>query len=331
MGIAAVSSSTIVAPVVSRLGSAPELAETARPEPAQGQGLVRTSAATISPLDVFMASGRFPFPMAAPYVPGGEGCGVVVESMRLAPGTRVRFQPPFPPMQGALGPLCAVQEEDLIPVPDGAADDIVACLGYTCWPGWFALTYHAQLREGEAVLVLGATGPVGQCTVQLARQLRAGRIVGAGRDVAALERLRALGADAVVRISDQSPEELAQQYMEAAGGPVNVIVDGLWGMPALAAIGAAGFGARFVNLGESAAPAVEVAASQLRFKGITLRTHGNPLIPAAQRAEAFGRLVELVQAGRLHVEREVHPVERFADAWALAAGGARRRIVVSFE
>lgn len=329
MGVAA-DSSTLTAPLVTELGTAPALTTIPLPEPGPGQALVRTTAATVNGLDLAVASGRFPFPMAPPYVPGIEGCGVVVESARLAAGTRVRFEPPFPPGHGALASLCIAPEEELLPVPDDVPDEVVACLGYSGWPGWFALTGLGRMQPGETVLCLGATGAVGRATVQIARHLGAGRIVGTGRNPARLEALRALGADATVVIADQSTEQLTGELVAAAGRPVNIIVDGLWGRPALAAIGAAAFGARFVSLGQSAAPSVDFATSSLRFKGMTLLTHANVLVPAAQRAEAFNKLVDLVQHGALRMDHEVFPLSRFADAWA-AAATARHKIVVDYR
>ena len=52
------------------------------------------------------------------------------------------------------------------------------------------------------MLVLGATGAVGQMAVQLAKPMGAGAIVGAGRSAEGLERVRELGADEVVKLSD---------------------------------------------------------------------------------------------------------------------------------
>lgn len=328
MGVAA-DLSTQTAPLVTELGAPPVLTTIARPEPGPGQALVRTIAATVNSFDLAVASGRFPFPMQTPYVPGIEGCGVVVESSRLAVGTRVRFAPPFPPGHGALASLCVAPEEELLPVPDDVPDEIVACLGHAGWPAWFALTHLAGVQAGETVLCLGATGAVGRAAVQIARHRGAGRIVGTGRNAAALDALRLLGADATVQIGDQSTEQLTAEIMAAAGGPVNVIIDGLWGRPALAAIGAAGFGARFVNIGESAAPSVDFAVSSLRFKGMTLLTHGNPLVPAALRAEAFNQLIDLVQRSVLVMNHEAFPLARFADAWT-AAATARHKIVVVY-
>jgi len=66
--------------------------------------------------------------------------------------------------------------------------------------------WSAKLREGETVVVLAASGIVGQVAVQAARLLGAGRIVAAGRRADALERARELGADETVVLGDQDIE-----------------------------------------------------------------------------------------------------------------------------
>ena len=45
-----------------------------------------------------------------------------------------------------------------------------------------ALTWRGKLQPGEQVLVLGASGAVGQVAVQAARLLGAGRVIAASRD-----------------------------------------------------------------------------------------------------------------------------------------------------
>jgi len=69
-------------------------------------------------------------------------------------------------------------------------------LGIPGLAAWIPLTRHARLQDGESVLVLGATGVVGQVAVQAAKLLGAGRVVGAGRDAEALKQIEELGADA---------------------------------------------------------------------------------------------------------------------------------------
>ena len=75
-------------------------------------------------------------------------------------------------------------------------------------PGWGSSGAGA-LQPGETVLVLGASGVVGQIAVQAAKLLGAGRVVAAARSEEALERARELGADATVRLGAARPRRRA--------------------------------------------------------------------------------------------------------------------------
>ena len=75
----------------------------------------------------------------------------------------------------------------------------------------------AAIRPGESVLVLGATGTLGQLALQFATILGAGRVVGASRNAAALARLRERGiADATVTMG--SDDDVTALKSEAGEG-----------------------------------------------------------------------------------------------------------------
>lgn len=88
--------------------------------------------------------------------------------------------------------------------------------GLSAWQGLFE---HGGLREGERVLVTGATGGVGQFATQLAHW-RGSHVIGTASAEAA-ERARALGADATVdpaRIEELS--EPVDLVFDTVGGDV---------------------------------------------------------------------------------------------------------------
>src|SRR5260370_12311986 len=98
------------------------------------------------------------------------------------------------------------------------------------------LVQTARIRSGDSVLSLGATGAVGQIAVQIAKAKGAARVVGVGRDRAVLEHLKSLGADAVVELrAGEEAVELTNRLRDMAVA-VNVILDGLYGMPLEAAL-----------------------------------------------------------------------------------------------
>jgi NADPH2:quinone reductase len=169
---------------------APHLGEFDEPIAGEGTVVVDVAAAAISRFDILFASGRhYLRPVRLPAVAGQEGVG------RLGDGRRVYFQAPIPPY-GAMAQRTLVAEHGLIEVPDGVDDAVAAALGNSGLAAWLPLAWRARVAPGETVLVLGATNIVGRIAVQAAKILVAGRIVAAGRDEAALQRRRELGADA---------------------------------------------------------------------------------------------------------------------------------------
>ena len=71
----------------------------------------------------------------------------------------------------------------------------MAALGTSGIAAWMSLRWRAGLRTGERVVVLGASGVVGQVALAVARHLGAGRVVAVCRSEAAGQRAIAIGAD----------------------------------------------------------------------------------------------------------------------------------------
>jgi len=82
---------------------------------------------------------------------------------------------------GGLAEPLSVPEDVVVPLPDGVDPVLAGALGIAGVAGWLPVAVRAPVREGETVLVLGATGTVGLVAVQGARLLGAGRVVAAGR------------------------------------------------------------------------------------------------------------------------------------------------------
>jgi NADPH:quinone reductase len=261
-----------------------------------------------------------------------QGVGVVRESDTVPAGTRVWF-PTMAGMQpgdGSLAELCAVPEAELVRLPDGAADTHVAALGLSAVAAWMALTWRAELRPGDQVLVLGAGGVVGQVAVQAARLLGARRVVAACRSEAAQRRAAAAGADVVVPLSDDDEvAPLAGRFAEACGGDVDVVVDPLCGVPASAACRVLGPWGRMVNLGSAAGPTATFDSASLRSRSAAVLGYTNNDLTRQQRQRALRRVVAHAAAGELEVAHEDVPLAEVGSAWVRQGGGtAGARVVV---
>src|SRR5207237_3764927 len=227
------------AAVLRKHATPPEYLQWSIPERGKGQALVRVLAAPISPLDLLCASGTSYFGAPRfPYIPGVQGIGIVMEADMLAPGQRVWFScdAGMKPGDGSMALYCVIDESSALVLPDQIDDDLVAALGLSAIAAWMALTWRGHLQPGEQVLVLGASGAVGQVAVQAARLLGAGRVIAASRDEAARTRAFSLGADAVVDLAGDDVEEISRRIAAACEGSLHLVIDTLCGRPGAACV-----------------------------------------------------------------------------------------------
>jgi NADPH:quinone reductase-like Zn-dependent oxidoreductase len=291
----------------------------AAPSAEPGQAVVEVLAAGLNPVDVAICSGSFyAGKPALPSVAGREGVGML-------DGARVYFDGPIAPF-GSMAERTLIDPASAYPVPDGVPDGVAVALGISGLAAWLALTWRAQLKQGEHVLVLGASGVLGQIAVQAAKLLGAARVVAAARSQEGLERCLRVGADASVRL-DQ-PSDLSAALTEAAEGRIDVVVDPVYGGPFVAAVGAASFGARIVQLGASAGPEASLASATIRGKMLVIMGHTNFAAPPEVKAEAYGRLARAAAAGEIEVEVDPLALEQVGEAWRRLQAGSHRKIVL---
>jgi NADPH2:quinone reductase len=312
------------AALISTLGEPPELREVPEPEPAEGEVLVEIECVPLNPIDIAVGAGRFygghpPLP----YVAGEEAVG-----RRLDTGERVWI---YHRWTGGLAERVAAPERSLVPVPDGADPALAGACGIGGISGWLPVTWRAPVREGDRVLVLGATGTVGLVAVQGAKLHGATRVVAAGRDREGLERARNLGADDVVELDDG--EDLAERFRAACGGDgPTYVLDPLWSAPLVAALDAAVQHARIVHLGQSAGPEAALKSSLVRGKALDLHGHSTPLVPRDVLRREYAALVEHADRGDVEIEVERSPFDDVGDAWRRQASGSPgRKIVVMLQ
>jgi NADPH:quinone reductase len=316
------------AAVVQAVGSPPAAAEVDEPVREPGSALVAVASSPPTRGGPRVPPGPPPRRAEPPYVPGLEGAGTVVESDRFEAGTRVRFESAALPGFGAHGTLAeraAVPEESLARLPGAVEDDVAAAVGVVGITALLALERAAPL-DGTRVLVLGASGAVGQIAVQLAKAMGAARVVGAGRSADRLARVRELGADEVVELGSG---DLGEAFKRAAGGQLDVVVDPLWGEPAMAALGAIATEGRLVNVGQSAGTDVRIPLETVRNRQAAIHAISSGWTELAHKVAAYGRVLEHLRAGRLEVDREVVALDAVGSAWQRQEASPGKKLVVA--
>jgi NADPH:quinone reductase-like Zn-dependent oxidoreductase len=155
-------------------------------------------------------------------------------------------------------------------------------------------------------------------------------VVAACRSAGAQERARRAGADEVVPLEgDLDAGELAERFAAACGGPVDVVLDPVFGTAATAASRALATGGRLVNLGGASGDLAEFSSSVLRSRSADVLGYTNNALTPQRRAAALDAVLEHAAGGALRVEHDVLPLADVGTAWARTAAGAGARVVLT--
>jgi NADPH2:quinone reductase len=314
--------------IIEREGDEPVLRDVPDPIPDPGEVAVEMLAASLNPVDVSIARGGFfagrpPFP----YVPGVEGVGRVSESGASERLIYACFDGLGSSRDGLCGERALVRRNRMIDLPEGTRPAHAAAIGVAGLAGWSPLVRRAPIRDGDVVVVLGATGTVGMVAVQAARLLGAATVVAVGRRPDGLERAVALGADAGVELRDGV--DLPAELLAACGGQSPTYVfDVLWGKPAVAALSAAAPGARIVQLGQSAGADALVPSAAIRGKNLDIFGYTNFNLPFEDLATDYLRLLRHVGAGDIVLDIDEVPLEAAEQAWRRQAAGSPKKLVL---
>ena len=313
------------AAVVHAFDAPPRYTSFAEPVAAEDEVVVDVIAAGFHPIVKALARGsHYGSTGELPFIPGVDGVG------RQQDGTKIYFGMSRSPF-GTFAERAVAARRMSVPVPEGLDAIMIAGAANPGMSSWVALTRRAKFVAGENVLILGATGVAGQLAVQIARHLGAQRIVAAGRNREVLETLKDLGADAIIPLDQEYDSLVSSIRRERADAGIDVVIDYLWGHPAEAVLEAlsqkglqhAASRVRFVQVGESAAKTISLAAAALRSSAIELLGSG---FGSATMDEIFQALAEFFQVAArssLKINLKRVPLRDVEALWNSPEQGAR--------
>lgn len=186
------------------------------PDPVAGEGdvILRVGASTLNYHDIFTRRGMPGIKLSLPVVPGLDVAGEIVEIgpgvTGWKPGDRVVVDPinrreggvVGETVNGGLAEYCRVRAHQLIAIPDNVSFEDAAVLPTAYATAHRMMFTNGHVAAGERVAILGASGGVGVCCVQLAKLAGAEVIAFAGSEEK-LTRLRALGADHAIDYTEK--------------------------------------------------------------------------------------------------------------------------------
>jgi len=192
----------------------------ADPVAGAGEAVVEVKATAVNYHDLFTRRGMPGIRIGFPLIVGSDIAGVVQTVGDGADeswiGKRVLIDPVFRDGKrfGMIGETChggraelvAVATGQLLELPEGVSLEQAAALPLAYGTAWRMMVTQGQVKAGESVLVLGASGGVGVGCVSIAKLFGA-EVVACASSAAKIERLKALGADHVVNYAETNFRE----------------------------------------------------------------------------------------------------------------------------
>jgi alcohol dehydrogenase len=194
------------------------------PKPGEGDVIVAVKASSLNYHDVFTRRGMPGIKVPMPCIMGLDVAGEIAEvgpgvsnwkrgdRVLVDPINRVEGGLMGETIHGGLAELCRARAHQLVRIPDGVSFADAAALPVAYGTALRMMRTNGHVAAGEKVLILGASGGVGVCCVQLAKLADAEVIACAGSDAKA-KRLIELGADNTINyIEKDFVEETYKLY-----------------------------------------------------------------------------------------------------------------------
>jgi len=156
--------------------------------------------------DVLIIQGKYQMQPPMPFVPGGESAGVVTEVGSAVTRWSVGDSVIQLGGVGGFASEAVVNENALLPKPEGIDFSAAAGVGMTYFTSYYALKQRGQLKAGETLLVMGAAGGVGSTAVELGKVMGA-KVIAAASSDEKLELCKQLGADEVINYNNESMKD----------------------------------------------------------------------------------------------------------------------------
>ena len=253
-----------------------EMRDVAKPEPKSAEVLTKISTCGLNRADALMAAGAFHGSSgSAGAVIGMEWSGDVVavgnDVKNFSPGDRVMCAG-----SGGYAEYAVSDYGRTMKIPDtDMTYEQAATFPIALQTMHNAIVTQGRLKEGESVLIQGASSGVGLMAMQIARHMGASQVFGTSTNASRRARLTEFGADATFDSSD--PTWVKGVLAETGGEGVDLIIDQISGSVANQNLEAAKVLGRIVNVGRLGGGIAEFnfdlhALRRIEYIGVTFRT-----------------------------------------------------------
>ena len=286
-----------------------------------GEVVMTVKAANVKFSDTLIIQGKYQTKPELPFVPGSEVAGVIkavgagVEGWKV--GDRVSAQSP----SGGYAEEVSVEVDRLQAVPESCDYASAAGLTSTYGTSYYALTDRGQLKAGETLLVLGASGGVGLAAVEIGKAMGA-KVIACASSEEKLQVCREHGADETINYNTEDMRARVKAITKGKG--LDVVYDPVGGDYSELALRDMAWGGRFLVIGFAAGPIPKISLNLPLIKGcsvIGVWLGGMAKRDPVQRRAVAAEIWKLYNAGKLkpHVWG-TYPLDKAADALNAIAG-----------
>jgi len=293
--------------------------EVEAPAPCDGEVLVEIAYAGLNFFDLLIIEGKYQVRPKPPFSPGGEFSGRVAA---LGPGAK-GFQAGDRVMgfcsYGAAAEQIAVPAARLVKIPDGLALDKAAGLSVAYGTSLHALKQRGEMKAGETLLVLGASGGVGLAAVEIGKAMGAKVIAGASSE----EKLAFARAHGAAETINTAADDLRARLKELAPKGVDVVYDPVGGALTESALRSLAWKGRLLVIGFASGEIPRPPLNIPLLKGCDIRGVYWGEFTAREpdaHLENMGQLMDWAKSGVLSVHiHAAYPLEDFAKAFEAIA------------
>ncbi|MEE9407153.1 MAG: NADPH:quinone oxidoreductase family protein [Polaribacter sp.] len=200
--------------------------EIENPLPNKCEVLITVKACSVNFPDTLIIQGKYQFRPEFPFSPGSDVAGIVEkvgENVKhFNVGDEVVGFIPF----GGFAEKAIVKVKDCFPKPKGMSMVNASAFLLAYGTSYHALKDRAKLKEGETVLILGASGGVGLTALELAKLMGA-KVIAAASTQDKLDLCKQYGADEVINYTEESLKDKVKELTNGKG--VDVIYDPVGG------------------------------------------------------------------------------------------------------
>jgi NADPH:quinone reductase len=245
-----------------------ELADIPEPKPGLGEAVVDVKAAALNFFDLLIIAGKYQHKPPFPFSPAAEFAGIV-ESVGagvrdFAPGDRVIGWTGW----GAAREKIAAGAAHLVKLPQNLDFERGAGLTVTYATTLYGLRERGELKAGETLVVLGASGGVGLAAIEIGKIMGA-RVIACASSDEKLAFAEAHGADETVNYASEDLRDALKRLGGARG--IDVVYDPVGGRYAEPALRSLGWEGRYLVVGFAAGDIPKIPLNLVLLKSCDIR------------------------------------------------------------